>query len=213
MDHACKLKYAEFFAQLQSVQDLLADRLDVCLVLIDPNGHEVTLPSRLPLICNHHDSRKCHTRLVAQVGSECECPLQQCPDGLYVAVIETSIRTDDGSLYLLAGRTTDRLHIEEQLGLLQATYTLPFATPFATERGRKPAATSPHGALTPQENKVLACLVAGLTNKDIAQRLCISQSTVKAHVANLLKKLNLSNRTEASVYALKNGIHLDNERV
>lgn len=214
MDHASKLQYAEFFAQLQSVQDLLADRLEVCLVLISQQGHEVTLPSRLPLICNQHkNSSECHAGFVAQLGAGDEHLLHRCPNGLHVAVFKTSIRTDDGNLYLLAGRTTDRFRTEEQVELLQAICTLPFESPFAERKGQSPTPASPQGHLTAQESKVLSCLVAGLTNKDIAQHLCISPSTVKVHVGNVLKKLNLSNRTEAGVYALKNGIRLDDERV
>ncbi len=52
---------------------------------------------------------------------------------------------------------------------------------------------------------MLACIVEGMSNKEIAQYLRISYSTVKTHVANILRKLNVSNRTDASVLALKRG--------
>lgn len=210
VDHARRLQYAEFFAQLQSAQDLLSERLGVCIVLIDAHGNEITLPSGLPLVCNQHkESARCHAGLIAQLGSADEFLLSRCPNGLCTTVIETSIRTDDGPLYLLAGRTTEQSDVETAARLLRAIFTLPFDTPFVKRREAVPASASPQENMTPQERKVLACIVAGLTNKDIASRLCISPSTVKAHVGSLFKKLNLSNRTEASVYALKNGIHLD----
>jgi len=67
--------------------------------------------------------------------------------------------------------------------------------------------------LTAQERKVLACLAAGMTNKEVAQSLCISLSTVKTHISNIFKKLGITNRTEATIYALKNGISLEKQDV
>lgn len=217
MDQARRLVYSEFFAQLQSAQDLLAERLGVCLVLVDREGREMTLPSGLPLLCYEHEDPKyrcveCHATLISKLPPDREYVAGFCPYGMYQMAIPTSIRTDDGDLFLLAGRTVDREQTEAQVDLLKVLYSLPFETPFVAKRA--PGAQSsefvaPHATLTQQEKKVLACVVAGLHNKEIGDRLCISQSTVKAHVANILKKLNLSNRTEASVYALKNGLNLE----
>ena len=53
--------------------------------------------------------------------------------------------------------------------------------------------------LTPRERAVLELLEQGMANKIIAYRLSLSQSTVKAHVHNIISKLNVSNRTEAAV--------------
>ena len=57
--------------------------------------------------------------------------------------------------------------------------------------------------LTPREREVLALLVDGLTNAQIAKRLQISRSTVKAHVSNILSKLGVSNRGEAIALAIQ----------
>jgi NarL family two-component system response regulator LiaR len=57
--------------------------------------------------------------------------------------------------------------------------------------------------LTPREREVLALLVDGLTNAQIAERLYISRSTVKAHVSNILSKLGVSNRGEAIALAIQ----------
>jgi NarL family two-component system response regulator LiaR len=51
--------------------------------------------------------------------------------------------------------------------------------------------------LTRREREVLGLLVKGLNNPDIANRLCVSRATVKAHVSNILSKLSVSNRAEA----------------
>ena len=57
--------------------------------------------------------------------------------------------------------------------------------------------------LTPREKEVLALLVEGLSNPDIAGRLFVSRSTAKAHVSNILSKLEVSNRAEAISLALQ----------
>lgn len=61
-------------------------------------------------------------------------------------------------------------------------------------------------ALTDRELEILQQIVNGRTNKEIARALYISEKTVKNHVSNILKKLDLSDRTQAAVYAIRNGI-------
>ncbi|MBF0378921.1 MAG: response regulator transcription factor [Desulfamplus sp.] len=60
--------------------------------------------------------------------------------------------------------------------------------------------------LTEREMEVLHCIAEGLSNMDIATRLNISQKTVKSHVSNILSKLYLTDRTQAAVYAWREGI-------
>ena len=57
--------------------------------------------------------------------------------------------------------------------------------------------------LTPREREVLALLVEGLTNPEIAERLSISRATATAHVSHILSKLGVSNRAEAIVLAVR----------
>jgi DNA-binding NarL/FixJ family response regulator len=61
--------------------------------------------------------------------------------------------------------------------------------------------------LTPQEMRILALMVEGRTNREIAQTLYLGEGTVRNYVGNILGKLGVSNRAEAAVFAVKN--HID----
>lgn len=60
--------------------------------------------------------------------------------------------------------------------------------------------------LTPREKEILACLARGESNKIIARTLDVAESTVKIHVQNVLKKLNLTSRVQAAVFAVGHGM-------
>ena len=55
--------------------------------------------------------------------------------------------------------------------------------------------------LTPKQFRVLMMLVDGRTNRDIANELCVTEATIKAHLTEIFKKLNVSNRTQAATLA------------
>lgn len=58
-------------------------------------------------------------------------------------------------------------------------------------------------SLTPREIEVLEHLTKGLSNKEIAQALVVAEKTVKTHVSSILSKLNLSDRTQAALFAVQ----------
>lgn len=60
--------------------------------------------------------------------------------------------------------------------------------------------------LTPRETGVLTLVAQGATNKEIAATLSISENTVKIHLRNILEKLHLQNRTQATAYAVRHGL-------
>ena len=63
-----------------------------------------------------------------------------------------------------------------------------------------------HDTLTEREMEVLRLIAEGCTNQQIAEVLIISPTTVKTHVQNILQKLNVSDRTQAAVYAVRSGL-------
>jgi len=67
------------------------------------------------------------------------------------------------------------------------------------------------GALTDRECEVLSLVTRGLSNREIAEKMFISDKTVKSHVSNILSKLHLEDRTQAAIYALKHGLVTDKD--
>jgi two-component system NarL family response regulator len=60
--------------------------------------------------------------------------------------------------------------------------------------------------LTPRELEVLEHMAAGYTNPVISEKLCISINTTRNHIHNIYIKLNLNNRVQLVLYAIKNGL-------
>lgn len=73
-------------------------------------------------------------------------------------------------------------------------------------RGEKNGELNPFTELTEREMEVLKLLANGLSNSRIAGQLFVSESTVKGHISNILSKLHLADRTQAAVFAWREGI-------
>jgi NarL family two-component system response regulator LiaR len=73
-------------------------------------------------------------------------------------------------------------------------------------RDRPRTEVPPAAGLSEREHEVLRLLAEGLSNMEIAERLVISEHTVKRHVSNILSKLHLTDRTRAAVYAWREGM-------
>lgn len=78
----------------------------------------------------------------------------------------------------------------------RAQSSAPAAAPPPAERDR----------LTAREREIVQYLARGESNKQIARHLDVAESTVKIHVQNILKKLNLTSRVQVAVYAVEHGI-------
>lgn len=78
-----------------------------------------------------------------------------------------------------------------------------------TESLRKPHAEEPVEPLTERERDVLALVAEGRANKEIARQLGIGERTVRTHVSSILAKLGLASRTQAALYAVREGLVAD----
>jgi len=87
--------------------------------------------------------------------------------------------------------------------LIQPVFTTKVLDKLASELSRKSTGAD---VLSDREIEVLDLMAKGVSNKDIADQLSITQSTVKTHVTSIFQKMNVTTRTEAVTTALKRGI-------
>jgi DNA-binding NarL/FixJ family response regulator len=92
-----------------------------------------------------------------------------------------------------------QLAIDQQPGAMaEAQHLRPVQ--HAPSRASLHASPAAAPVLTPRELQVLRLVAQGLTNRDIALRLVLSEHTVRRHLANIFRKLNLSSRTAAAAW-------------
>ena len=80
-----------------------------------------------------------------------------------------------------------------------------FTAPSPEGGGSAESGTAPV-RLTAREREIMQCLARGESNKEIARRLDVAESTVKIHVQNIMKKTGLTSRVQIAVYAVENGL-------
>lgn len=108
------------------------------------------------------------------------------------------------------GRTVEAA--EEARAAAERLRELRASTARPRNRGRAAAAPnairrrSPMPGISPRECDVLRCVAEGLTNRQIAERLFVSEHTVHRHISSILRKLDLSTRTAAATYAMRAGL-------
>lgn len=112
--------------------------------------------------------------------------------------------------YLLKNINTDFLLNSIRKAVDGDSVLSPEMTTKLVNQLRAPTVPENHDALyetlTPREKETLTWLTKGVSNKEIARALDLTESTVKVHVQNLLRKLNLHSRVQAAVYAIEHGL-------
>jgi len=121
--------------------------------------------------------------------------LKDVPPTELVAAIRTVARGDA----VVSPRITRRL-------LEEYAHTLPDLSEGAGGGGAGAAEQGPLAQLTEREREVLLAVADGLSNAEIAERLFVSEATVKSHVGRLLAKLGLRDRVQAVVFAFQSGL-------
>jgi DNA-binding NarL/FixJ family response regulator len=152
--------------------------------------HQVTqekLPTRILLMTGYDDVEQAIHAILAGAAAYCAKDLEP-------QLLPRMIREVVNGKYVIGGQifTSQELEewVEEQLAGARHSYSQP---------------GSPFHPLSEREMQVLAYVVRGLSNKEIAAMLGISHQTVKNHVTAILRKFGVEDRTQAVVYALKHG--------
>ena len=145
---------------------------------------------------------------------------EQCPEAQLLVLTSFS---DDETVFpaIKAGALGYLLKDSSPLDLIQAIHdvhggnaSLPptIARKLIRELNQPPALPRTEEPLTEREVEILKLVAQGMSNQEIAERLTISPRTVGAHVGHILDKLHLANRTQAALYALRQGlVDLDGE--
>jgi len=152
--------------------------------------HQVTqdkLPTRVFLMTGYDDVEQAIHAVLAGAAAYCSKDLQ--PQNLPRIIREVA----EGKFVIgekVFNRREVEQWVEDQMEGARRSYSEP---------------GSPFHPLSEREMEVLACVVRGLSNKEIASLLGISHQTVKNHVTAILRKFGVEDRTQAVVYALKRG--------
>jgi DNA-binding NarL/FixJ family response regulator len=174
---SCEFLEASSFEQLQT---LLEDHADADLLLMDLHMPGTTGLSGLAYLCGHYPA------LPVIMVSANDDP----------AVIRRAI-TDGAAGFI--SKSADTATIVEGISqvLDGETYAPIDLSAQSNEDTEEAQLARRVGELTPQQYKVLQMLTQGLLNKQIAYELNVTEATVKAHVTAIMRKLGVSNRTQA----------------
>lgn len=145
------------------------------------------------------------TAHAAERGAKVVILLSSCKDDAVAAAVACDgILVEDGITSAAIGEALNRLRRGDMP--VPSTVVRGLLSEVRSLRGQGEGASVKGSYLTPREQATLELLVHGLSNKQIARRLSISEHGVKRHVANILAKLNCPNRTLAAAMAIREGL-------
>jgi DNA-binding NarL/FixJ family response regulator len=137
------------------------------------------------------------------------------------AIVILTMHEDDGHLFAairsgaeaFAAKTIDLGELTRLIRHVARTDDDATTTAFASARlldevrsiARRGAEDDDYSPLSPREIEILGFVSQGLSNKEIASILCISDQTVKNNITSILRKLQVNDRTQAVIYALRHG--------
>jgi len=185
---------ADSKAGLEIIQKLNPDVAVIDVNLPELNGQYVTRQlaiakskTKVLLLTAYNDSSQAIHSISA--GAFAYCPKDIAPEMLVEAVRAVA----DGK-FVIENEVMDRSSIDQWMQSKTKDIHSSYSDP-----------GDPYEPLSNREMEVLGCVTRGLSNKEIAGELGISHQTVKNHVTAVLRKLNVEDRTQAAVYALRQG--------
>ena len=219
--------------KLQTFQDRFASSYGVSMVFLDLSGQSVTVNSQNSLLCytveKEHPAR-CRENFQMDLESmhNGESFIHICPFGIvclyipvyfnnqlaaYVAVggmtYENSILPDNlkNRFHITSYNKETVQNIQSLLESLLRLINMGFSTQLTDKTAvQEEKIRSQDVPISRREHEVVKLLCIGCSNKEIAQKLGISEPTVKTHISNVLTKLNLHDRTQIVVYYYKKSI-------
>jgi two-component system response regulator DegU len=179
---------------LELIHSLSPDIAVLDVNLPDINGQQIThlvnqekLATKILLLTGYDDKEQAiHA---AHAGAAAYCAKDILPQNLVGVIREVA-----SGKYVIWNKVFTRRELDEWLSNQVDGSRRSYSEP-----------GSPFHPLSDRELEVLSCVVRGMSNKEIANRLGISHQTVKNHVTSILRKFGVEDRTQAVVYALKRG--------
>jgi len=162
--------------------------------LPEMNGQQLTrrvvsekLPTRIMLLTAYDDiEQKIHAM---RVGAAAYCTKDILPEDLV-----KNIRLIASGIFVIGDQAYDNTSLERWVAMQSEGVGRSYSDP-----------GEPFQPLSSREMEVLSYVTQGMSNKEIALLLGISQQTVKNHVTSLLRKLGVEDRTQAAIYAIRRG--------
>ena len=162
--------------------------------LPEMNGQQLTrrvvsekLPTRIMLLTAYDDiEQKIHAM---RVGAAAYCTKDILPEDLV-----KNIRLIASGKFVIGDQAYDNTSLERWIAMQSEGVGRSYSDP-----------GEPFQPLSSREMEVLSYVTQGMSNKEIALLLGISQQTVKNHVTSLLRKLGVEDRTQAAIYAIRRG--------